>query len=73
MVLFVAVFEVITADMFISCLAAFDDVSGAAIWIKSPSRLGWPNREISATRQALEQRVFLPKLWHLDQIAAQRR
>jgi len=24
--------------MFISCLAAFDDLSGAAIWVNSP----WP-------------------------------
>ena len=36
MVLFVAVFEVITADMTVSFLAAFDNVPGAAIWINSP-------------------------------------
>ena len=40
MALFVAVFEVIASDTTISCLAAFDDLSGAAIWIKSPRPFG---------------------------------
>ena len=39
MAFLVAVFEVIVSDMTISCLAAIVDVSGAAIWINSPSPL----------------------------------
>ena len=45
MALFVAVFEVITADMTVSCLAAMDDVSGAAIWINSPQPFGRPDQK----------------------------
>jgi hypothetical protein len=46
MALFVAIFEVIASDMTVSCLAAFDDLSGAAIWINSPQpfRLAKPKK-----------------------------
>jgi hypothetical protein len=47
----VVVFKVIDSDISISCLAAFDDVSGAAIWINSPQPFGRPDQKaVSAAR-----------------------
>jgi hypothetical protein len=48
---FVVFCEVITADMTISCLAAFDSTSGAAIWINSPQPFGLARpKKVSAAK-----------------------